>query len=805
MKLQPGQCSYYANVKSKQNQVITLAQFVTAIRSDRWRQQVEDCRRLKAEGKLKEAESIKSKMPGIIIAGVCEGGHSKKNVRSLSGHLMIDIDGYGGDIRQLLERVKAEPWVMAAWVSISGDGIKVIVRVDATSLEEYETLAYLIVARHLSRLLDTPVDMHCKDLSRTCYAAWDPDAFCREGECEVFPWREQVADFLAEQAAEESGGNGGTAPSTPPAKYTGSTARGLISKFLDRFIEQHPYVRAHRHDFQLALGREARRAGMNETEFEELVKLAVSQLSMPDCDATEIRRNLSDAYRFAELNKLEFPLQSGSKGPKGPREPCARPEAAADLMEETIAHNREMRLSASFLPDWIFEGLPSIFSEGLKIAKDRRQRDMLFLSMMVNLSACMPRVKMVYDDTVVYPHLFLSVIASSASGKGIMAHAARLGYPVHRMLCEENARLQRQYDENLMLWEQERHRALKEKRKPDMKLRPEPVKEKKLMVPADVSRTNLIQIMSGSPDGVLLNVSEMDTLRTAMGAEYGRFDDLMRACFHHEMFGSDFKTDKQQYMVYCPKMAFCASGTPSQFYKLCPSAENGAYSRYLVYMAEQEAEFRLMSPSGTRKTSDEVFLNLSGRVLEMYRFLKENPTEVKLTPDQWEWHRTYYAEVLRHVRLEESEGPVSVVLRHGLNTARLAMIFTALRKFDEQWSFHEMTCPEDDFRRAMAVMEVLLQHSLMLSTTLRHEVGSTVEMRHYFRVLEALETLPSNFRYNELMDALHSQGISLSTAKRIRSRLLETEVIVHEGDTYSFKHRKWRGILKSHSRDLGSR
>ena len=85
-----------------------------------------------------------------------------------------------------------------------------------------------------------------------------------------------------------------------------------------------------------------------------------------------------------------------------------------------------------------------------------------------------------------------------------------------------------------------------------------------------------------------MNVSEMDTLRTATSAEYGKFDDLMRACFHHEMFGSDFKQDKRQFMVYCPKMAFCASGTPSQFYMLCPSVENGAYSRYLIYLAEQE-------------------------------------------------------------------------------------------------------------------------------------------------------------------------------------------------------------------------
>ncbi len=338
-----------------------------------------------------------------------------------------------------------------------------------------------------------------------------------------------------------------------------------------------------------------------------------------------------------------------------------------------------------------------------------------------------------------------------------------------------------------------------------MKLRPEPVRKKTLIVPADVSRTQLIQRMSCSPDGIILNVSEMDTLRTAMGAEYGRFDDLMRACFHHEMFGSDFKGDKQQYMVYCPKLAFCASGTPSQFYKLCPSAENGAYSRYLIYMAEQETEFRLMSPSGSRRTRNEVFLDLSGKVLEMYRFLKESPTEVKLTADQWDWHLSHYQGVLQNVQLEESEGPVSVVLRHGLNTARLAMIFTALRKFDERWAFHEMTCSEEDFRRAMAVIEVLLHHSLTLSTTLRKEVGSPIEMRHYFRVLEALETLPAKFRYTDLMDALRSSGISISTAKRIRFRLLDMQIIEQEDETYRFKNRKWRLVLKNKGGELGSR
>jgi len=803
--LKEGQCSYYENVKSKQNQTVTLAQFVTAIRSGRWKQEVEDFRRFKAEGKHQEAEAIKSRMPGIVSAGVCEGGHSKKNVRTLSGYMMVDIDDYSGDVSQLVDTLRAFPWVQAAWTSISGTGAKAQVRIDAETLEEYENQAYPIVAQHLAKVLDTPLDMHCRDLSRMCYAAYDDRAFCKEEPCEVYPWRAKWEELqLHRTETSETFGTASENTGNYPGKTTGNIARGLVDKFLDNYISTHPYVPRHRHDFHLSLGREARRAGLNEFEFETLVNLAVEKLSMPDCDGNEIRRNLTDSYRFADFNELELSAKLGSMGPKGPRGPFCREKEWLERMEETCIRNREMRLEAPCLPDWIFEGLPSILNEGMKVVDNPRQRDMLFLGMMANLSGCLPRVKMIYDHTEVYPHLFLSVIASSASGKGIMSHAAKLAYPIQKMLNEENLEKQRRYEEDLMLWEQERQLALKERRKPDMKLRPEPVRRKTLIVPADISRNQLIMLMSTSPEGVIMNVSEMDTLRNAIRAEYGRFDDLMRACFHHEMFGTDFKIDKQQYMVYCPKMAFCASGTPNQFYKLCPSVENGAYSRYLIYMGEQQTEFRNMSPNGSRRTHNEVFLDLSGRVLDMYRFLKEHPTEVKLTPEQWEWHYTRFHSLLEHVQLEDADGPVSVVFRHGLNAARLAMIFTALRKYDEGWSFHEMVCSDADFTRAMAIMEVLLEHSLMLSTTMRKDEGMLYEMRHYFRVLEALETLPPTFRYSELMTALHSAGLSLSTAKRVRIRLMDMKIIEKEGDMYHFVSRLWKSKLRRNRGALGS-
>ncbi len=793
-----GQCSYYVTNKAKENTVVTIAQFINAIRSDRWREKAEEYRRLMARGDKRGAKFIKDMLPCLVVAGVCQGGHSKANFRYFSGYLMIDIDHYTGDIHALLELLKAQPWSYAGWITISGEGMKLVVRVDAETQDEYEKLAYPVVAAYIRRLIEFPVDMQCGDLTRTCYSSYDADAFCKEEGCEVYPWREEAEGWVeAPDGVPATDGNTDAGPIQPIA----FTAQGMIHAFLEAFIESHPYVPKHRHQFLLALGREARRFGLNQDELNALIDLAVSQLAMPDCDGPEIRYNILDAYAFGEKKGLGEGRSQGFRGHWGHRVPRPAYDLDAEDDEKDPGDtNRELRMSAPYFPDWIFECLPQMLKQGLSVAKDRRQRDMLLLAMMANLSGCMPAVRMVYDDATVYPHFFFNSIASSASGKGIMAYAAKLGQLIQKLLNEANETRQLEYDKAMMLWEQERQRAMKEKREPDMKLRPQPVMRRTLMVPADVSRTNLIQLMSGSPDGIILNVSEMDTLRAAVNAEYGRFDDLMRACFHHEMFGSDFKQDKRQFMVYCPKMAFCASGTPNQFYRLCPSPENGAYSRYLIYMAEQETDFRKMAPGDERQNKDRVFTELGKQVLEMYHYLKANPTEVKFTNDQWDWHQAYFQSELQGVMMEEADAPVSVVFRHGLNTARLAMVLTALRKYEAQWQFYDMKCSEEDFRIVMAMMEVLLHHSLMLSTSLRKEQAAPAEMRRYFCARKALEKMKSEFTYSELIEALVSEGMSKPSAKRVRIRLLKLKVIVKEGTTYRFGNRKWRALLDKQGR-----
>lgn len=88
------------------------------------------------------------------------------------------------------EKAKALPYVVEAFVSISGEGLKLIVRIDAENAGQYAA-AYPVVARELERVLGHPCDMSCRDLGRACYASYDPEAYYNPA-AEVFPWREQA-------------------------------------------------------------------------------------------------------------------------------------------------------------------------------------------------------------------------------------------------------------------------------------------------------------------------------------------------------------------------------------------------------------------------------------------------------------------------------------------------------------------------------------------------------------------------------------------------------------------------------------
>ena len=97
-----------------------------------------------------------------------------------------------------------------------------------------------------------------------------------------------------------------------------------------------------------------------------------------------------------------------------------------------------------------------------------------------------------------------------------------------------------------------------------------------------------------------------------------------------------------------------------------------------------------------------------------------------------------------------------------------------------------------DFNAAMQIVATILEHSLLLGTTLPDTGRQPVLMRHFHQFDQILADLPRSFSYSDFTFAAQNLGISLSTAKRILKKGLEQELIVKQGDKYR-KRNKRRG------------
>lgn len=93
-------CSFYFNVREQRCIEMSLEEFVNYICNGRWKSTVEMYHRLMAEGDKSKAKELKNKLPGLVVAGYCEGSHALKNRRTWSGNAMFDVDHSRRDVHR---------------------------------------------------------------------------------------------------------------------------------------------------------------------------------------------------------------------------------------------------------------------------------------------------------------------------------------------------------------------------------------------------------------------------------------------------------------------------------------------------------------------------------------------------------------------------------------------------------------------------------------------------------------------------------------------------------------------------------
>ena len=780
-------CSFYFSVFDEHAVDMTLKEFVKLLRGERWKVQVEEYQRLKASGRETEAKKLKRKLAALVIAGRCDGSHAETNLKPWSGDAMLDVDKCNGRVSEFLQVLKDTPWVKAAWRSVSYDGLKLVVRVEAESVDEYR-LAYALVAWHVAQLLAFPCDMSCKNPTRPCFASYDPEAFFRP-DTEVFPWRrfvtehpDRVGEILAELKVKTPAGASG-----PPV-----AASGMLHTFFNEFLEQNPFVDGKKNEFLLKLGRIARYKGVGEEELARLKMLAVERLAGMGCADGDIPPRIDSGYRYADMNKgPETPVFRAHKAQGSPMR-YSEPNEGEEEAELEKLEADKLRREVPCLPDELFDRLPDFLKRGLTHVRNKRERDILLLSMITNISGCLPGVRMNYGGMVYSADLYLVALAGSGRGKGVMQLAAILPAAIQEYYDELNRKDEREYRQKLLKWNLEERLAAQEKRIPDLDQCPEMPVERILKVAPNISKSQLILALeAGGAVGLVMNASELDMISSAMHQEYGKHDDVMRAASQHEEVSSYFKTDHRLVVVSDPHLALCASGTPAQLHKFISSLENGMYSRVAFYVGQAPWEYKSANPGKVRLDMRAYFKGMGEELLRMFIFLSGSPTEVVFTEEQWKEHTERFRTYLREVVAEDDDSPGAIVLRHGLMMARIAMVLTALRKCEPQWNTSEWECSDEDFHTAMQIVDVLLEHSLLLSTSMDDTAGRIRPVKAFFKLRPVLKKMPREFTYSELMAAANEAGLPTASVKRYLLRLVYYQIVEKEDGKYRKTGKSW--------------
>ena len=780
-------CSFYFSVFDEHAVDMTLKEFVKLLRGERWKVQVEEYQRLKASGRETEAKKLKRKLAALVIAGRCDGSHAETNLKQWSGDAMLDVDKCNGRVSEFLQVLKDTPWVKAAWRSVSYDGLKLVVRVEAESVDEYR-LAYALVAWHVAQLLAFPCDMSCKNPTRPCFASYDPEAFFRP-DTEVFPWRrfvtehpDRVGEILAELKVKTP------ASASKPLV----AASGMLHTFFNEFLAQNPFVDGKKNEFLLKLGRIARYKGVGEEELARLKTLAVERLAGMGCAAGDIPPRIDSGYRYADMNKgPETPASRAHKAQGSPMR-YSEPNEGEEEAELEKLEADKLRREVPCLPDELFDRLPDFLKRGLTHVRNKRERDILLLSMITNISGCLPGVRMNYGGMVYSADLYLVALAGSGRGKGVMQLAAILPAAIQGYYDELNRKDEREYRQKLLKWNLEERLAAQEKRVPDLDQCPEMPVERILKVAPNISKSQLILALeAGGAVGLVMNASELDMISSAMHQEYGKHDDVMRAASQHEEVSSYFKTDHRLVIVSDPHLALCASGTPAQLHKFISSLENGMYSRVAFYVGQAPWEYKSANPGKVRLDMRAYFKGMGEELLRMFIFLSGSSTEVIFTEEQWKEHTERFRTYLREVVAEDDDSPGAIVLRHGLMMSRIAMVLTALRKCEPQWNTSEWKCSDEDFRTAMQIVDVLLEHSLLLSTSMDDTAGRIRPVKAFFKLRPVLKKMPREFTYSELMAAANEAGLPTASVKRYLLRLVYYQIVEKEDGKYRKTGKSW--------------
>lgn len=172
---------------------VPLDQVLTDFRSGRYAPQIRSVREVLAQHGPDAYREAKRMLPAVAFCGEFTGGHAKNNLVCSNDLLVFDIDHLSEvEMVEAREKMSGDRFILAFWVSPSGNGYKGLIRISYQNVPEglsldlrYKT-AFEEVTEYFFGQFDVKLDLNCSDFSRICYVCWDDELYYNET-AELFP------------------------------------------------------------------------------------------------------------------------------------------------------------------------------------------------------------------------------------------------------------------------------------------------------------------------------------------------------------------------------------------------------------------------------------------------------------------------------------------------------------------------------------------------------------------------------------------------------------------------------------------
>jgi hypothetical protein len=709
-------------VKSIQN--VSLHEIFEEIKTGIYKDDVEYLRGVKKMGNDDLANSLKNKLFGFTTSGTFGAPRSKDTIETYSQVICLDFDNVQEtELEELKRSVSNCPYTLASFISPSGQGLKVFTLVDSNADTHTET--YIQVGNYYKELTGFDYDAKCKDVTRLCFVSYDPELFYNEN-AEVFSMEEKIQPAISGVRRES----------------TNIIASDETLYECFKFTEKkEQYYEGNRNTFLCLFANNANRWGISEAE-----TLAYCTTNF-DLEEKEIKstvysvykNNIADFASFAKGTKLQS-LESNNDDD----------EPADDLIKST-----------PFIPDSVYENLPLILSECCKVFSDRREKDVFLTGALAILSGCLPNVSGEYSGSVVYPNLFSFILAPAASGKGALKFAKVLANKYHAKTLDKSVQDKKEYDAKIAASK----KGAKKSNTTFIGGLPKEPKFKVVYIPANTSNAKVIQHLEHNEGKGIICETEADTLGQTLKNEWGAYSDMMRKAFHHEPISVSRKTDSEFVEVNEPKLSVALSGTPKQVFGIINSAEDGLFSRFIFYVFKTDSIWLDPSPKGNPINLTRFFDEQSQRILDMVEFFEVEEMFLNLTDDQWDELNNEFKAFLEQINTFVSEDALSVVKRLGLILYRFCMIFSAIRKFETNSKSREVYCSDIDFKTALTLTKVYLEHSIMMFNNLPKQ-GEQGVFKSGMNKQMFFDALPESFQRKE--------AVAIGEMFEMKSRSVDT-------------------------------